>query len=408
MRSPAPIGVLLLIIMTSYDTNALSWDPHYALYPRQYIVQRISEPMGVLDGNLEKSVWRNVPWSEPFGDIQGTDGPTNLVPRTQFKAVYDDEYLYIGAQCFPADDLSTEAHFTTRNAPIYQKDSDFEVFVQVGYPHREEMKDDSFSDRMAQREWHHDYKELEVNALNTVWNLLLDKPYSDGGVEHSGRVATDPNDPLYYEVYHQSTATRIVSGRINDPNAGALWTVEIALAYSDLLARSRTTSMQSHSTTTTNTQPTPFCPQTPWRINFSRVEKQGDINWTWQPQYRWDPERQRFGGFVNMHLPDAWGYLVFSADDSTTYRDPTWPAQLAAMCIYYAQQYHKEKNGSFAMDWRDLVLPKNIVDPFQLTVQTDGAEHFLATVTGHGSRVVIRDDRLLLAESIADEAPLQK
>ena len=34
------------------------------------------------------------------------------------------------------------------------------------------------------------YKELELNALNTVWNLLLDRPYADGGEEYSGRVAT--------------------------------------------------------------------------------------------------------------------------------------------------------------------------------------------------------------------------
>ena len=27
----------------------------------------------------------------------------------------------------------------------------------------------------------HNYYELEINALNTVWDLLLSKPYRDGG-----------------------------------------------------------------------------------------------------------------------------------------------------------------------------------------------------------------------------------
>ncbi len=50
---------------------------------------------------------------------------------------------------------------------------------------------------------------------------------------------------------------------------------------------------------------------TMWRINFSRVEKRGDVNWTWQAQIAWDAVGHQFAGNVNMHLPDAWGYLVF-------------------------------------------------------------------------------------------------
>jgi hypothetical protein len=36
----------------------------------------------------------------------------------------------------------------------------------------------------------HNYKEVGLNALGTPWNLWLDKPYRDGGVAHTGRVAT--------------------------------------------------------------------------------------------------------------------------------------------------------------------------------------------------------------------------
>ena len=84
-------------------------------------------------------------------------------------------------------------HFHKHNSPIFQKDSDFEVFV------------DPFGSN-------HHYKELEVNAINTVWNLMLNKPYDDGGEEYSGRIAK-PGDEKYFEVYRQKTATKIVRGR---------------------------------------------------------------------------------------------------------------------------------------------------------------------------------------------------
>eukprot|EP00971_Amphidinium_carterae_P333885 6468881-Amphidinium_carterae.2 len=33
-----------------------------------------------------------------------------------------------------------------------------------------------------------------------------------------------------------------------------------------------------------------------WRINFSRVEKQGKVNWVWSPQVIWTPKQKRFAG----------------------------------------------------------------------------------------------------------------
>ena len=45
------------------------------------------------------------------------------------------------------------------------------------------------------------------------------------------------------------------------------------------------------------------------RVNFSRVEDKGAVNWTWQPQIAYDPETRQPKGFVDMHRPDAWGYV---------------------------------------------------------------------------------------------------
>jgi hypothetical protein len=220
--------------------------------------------------------------------------------------MWDDQYLYIGGLL--ESDFTTVATYTERNSPIFQEDSDFEVFV----------------DPLGSC---HDYKEYEVNALNTVWNLMLDRPYSDGGSEHSGRIAK-PGDDLYYDVQHQKSATRLLHGRLNDPQCGATYSVEIKMAHTDLLAHIQKSALPSVGTK--------------WRINFSRVEKRGVINWTWQPQIAWDAVSHRFGGHVNMHLPDAWGYLVFGNNSNQTFaRDPAWPPRLAAMSVYYAQHQYE-------------------------------------------------------------------
>jgi hypothetical protein len=147
--------------------------PHYSLYPYSYIAPRYNEEsFGVtnkgplidrLDGDLSKDEWAHVPWqSEAFDDIRG---PNEAVPAderpppgcgTQFKMMWDDQYLYIGV-LLQSDNRTVATSFTKRNEPIFQQDSDFEVFL----------------DPAASC---HFYKELELNAWNTVWNLYLDKP----------------------------------------------------------------------------------------------------------------------------------------------------------------------------------------------------------------------------------------
>lgn len=226
--------------------------PHWNLYPRTYVAPRISTPLfDSLDGDLTKAVWKDVPWSEYFDDIRGVeDAPPDERPNkhcnTRFKAVWDEDHLYIGALI--ETDFETIAEFKGRNSPIFQKDSDFEVFIDpVGSCH-----------------W---YKELELNAINTVWNLMLDKPYNDGGSEHSARIA-GPSDKNYYEVYHQKTAVKLLQGKLNSPGEGTTWSLEIAISRKDVLSH-----IQDHRQ--------PLTLGGMWRINFSRVENQGDINWTW-------------------------------------------------------------------------------------------------------------------------------
>jgi hypothetical protein len=144
------------------------------------------------------------------------------------------------------------------------------------------------------------------------------------------------------------------------------------------------------------------------------VERRGSDNWTWQPQRRWDPASRQFRGFVDMHMPDAWGYLQFAlpsavGDGNSLKRDTTndmnvdmnWPAKLTAMTVYYALHYHKETTGAFTSSLEDLVLPAEIVDPFdiQIALTNDGAGFVVSTTRGDSLAVVrMRNDRLLTVE----------
>lgn len=372
--------------MPSLAVSLSPFAVHWALYPRTYVAPRVSSGFDfVIDGDLTKDVWSQAPWSDEFDDIRGPkDAPSDERPRptcrTRVKMMWDDQYLYIGALL--ESDFTTVATYTERNSPIFQEDSDFEVFV----------------DPLGSC---HNYKEYEVNALNTVWNLMLDRPYNDGGSEHSGRIAK-PGDDLYYDVQHQKSATRLLHGRLNDPQGGATYSVEIKLAHADLLAHIQ--------------KAAPPSVGMKWRINFSRVEKRGVINWTWQPQIAWDAVSHRFGGHVNNHLPDAWGYLVFGNDSNESYaRDPTWPSRLAAMNVYYAQHQYHQDTGSYATQLDILIqyLHQAIVSPFQIEIQSKDAlnkhfysrqgpePEFIVVVRGNpgGAVVTVTDSRLVQVHS---------
>ena len=362
---------------------------------RLYVAPHLPNGGLVIDGNLDKPEWAAAPWSTPFDEIRGQDDapdgsrPT-LACRTRMKMLWDAEYLYIAAMI--ESDFQVVATFTERNSPIHQQDSDFEVFIDA---------DGSC----------HNYKELEVSPTNVVWNLLLTRPYSDGGGERSGRVA-QPGEPDYYEVEAQRTATRVLNGRIGDAS-GATWTVEMALAHRDTLAR-----LPDARSPTAGER---------WRINFSRVEHRGATNWVWQPQVVWEPKARRYEGKVNMHLPDAWGFVEFAgaaraecptdlaAEPAQTLVEAE-PAHAAAMSVYYAQHARRAASGSFARSIVEL-REEGLVDEaalaactLSLTMRVADTDHggadggarptgFVVTATGDsGATISVRDDRLVTRE----------
>ena len=211
----------------------------------------------VIDGRLDDSAWRQAPWTTDFIDIEGAGRPKPRF-RTRTKLLWDDDYLYIAAEL---EEPNVHGTLTKHDSVIF-RDNDFEVFIK---PIPESPS----------------YYEFEMNALNTGWDLFLNKPYKLGGK------ADD-----HWDITGLKTAVA-VQGTLNRPaDTDQGWTLEIAYPLSAFQSRQEVPHPVDGST---------------WRINFSRVEwKPGETkedNWVWSPQ-----------GLIDMHVPDHWGYLKFIKD----------------------------------------------------------------------------------------------
>jgi hypothetical protein len=195
---------------------------------------------------------------------------------------WDDTFFYVGAVM---EEPHVWATLTEQNSKMFE-DNDFEVFI------------DPDGDGL-------NYYEFEMNALGTIWELCLPRPYAEGGVPVLGC-----NLPGLRRAVH-------VAGTLNDPgDEDEGWSVEIAFPWRGLAGY--------------HTEgPVPPQPGDIWKVNFSRVQWRHEVvdgryvripphgtalseslnpeeqehpedNWVWSPQ-----------GAVNMHLPERWGEVEF-------------------------------------------------------------------------------------------------
>src|SRR5262249_5929522 len=140
------------------DANDLAgeWNQMRAIKPRIYVCRRASSPIEI-NGRPDDRAWADAPWTDDFIDIEGSVRPEPRF-RTRAKMLWDKEFFYIAAEM---EERHVVATITEKNSVIYQ-DNDFEIFL------------DPDGDN-------HNYYEFEMNALNTIWELTLTKPYKDAG-----------------------------------------------------------------------------------------------------------------------------------------------------------------------------------------------------------------------------------
>lgn len=298
------VPVALVALAAFADQGSKAVDAPLYPAPRGYVCYRAPGPIAI-DGKLDDAGWANVPWSEPFRDIEGDKKPDPPL-RTRMKMAWGDAGLYIAAEI---EEPHVWATLKDHDSVIF-RDNDFEVFI------------DPDADG-------HLYGELELNAFNTTWDLLLSRPYKDGGK------AIDA-----WEISGLKTAVQ-VDGTINDPgDKDRGWTVELLCPWRSLKEIASC--------------PVPPADGDQWRINFSRVEwdtqvadgkyvkvpKRPEHNWVWSPQ-----------GPVNMHLPERWGVLQFSTAEvgkATSRPDPAQPARDYLHRVNANQAAFREKEKRFA------------------------------------------------------------
>lgn len=248
----------------------------YTYAPRTYSCW-FTEQAPRIDGKLDEPMWMNAPKTSLFTDIEGNVRPKPYYD-TYAKMRWDSSYFYIAATLQETDLWAT---YGERDMVIFHE-NDFEVFI--------DPDGDS-----------HHYYELEINARNTIWDLMLTKPYRNGGK------AIDAWDirGIRHAVHRYGT--------LNEPSdQDEKWTVEIALPWSVLEEAAA--------------HPGPPRSGETWRVNFSRVhwrteadpnggyrkvidpetgKPYPEFNWVWSPQ-----------GAIAMHQPETWGVVLFTESET--------------------------------------------------------------------------------------------
>jgi hypothetical protein len=287
-----PGNAVSVFIPGAIAVPAINFDPeHYVCYRAGHMT---------IDGDITDAEWANAPWSTLFRDIEGNLKPEPLYD-TRVKMMWDDRYLYIAAELKEPDIWAT---LRQRDTVIYY-DNDFEVFI------------DPDNDT-------HGYYEFEMNAYNTVWDLLLTRPYRDYGKVIDA-----------WDITGLKSAVKIY-GTINDPSdRDDRWTVELAFPFEVL-----------------NEWGNMPVNGTQWRMNFSRVNwkirtengkyaKETDhatgrilpeYNWLWSPQ-----------GLINVHYPELWGFVQFSSSNGSGepaafIPDPDEMVRWELRRLYYAER----------------------------------------------------------------------
>ena len=280
--------------------------------PNNYVCYRTADKINV-DGKLDEKSWQNAAPVGAFVDISGEGFPT---PRynTQAKMLWDDEYLYVAAEL---DDPHVWADIKTHDEVVYYN-NDFEIFI------------DPDGDT-------HNYFEIEANAIGTIFDLAIEKPY---------RAPTPTFVQFQWDCPGMKVATK-VHGTLNNPkDTDKGWTVEFAIPRK-AIAQSFDNYLKAGNYL---------------RIGFSRVEWQYELvngkyqrkkdasgkylpedNWTWGPT-----------GQIAMHMPERWGF-VFLSDRTVGAADAnvkfTYPADFEIerllWAMFYAQEEHFNKTGRY-------------------------------------------------------------
>jgi hypothetical protein len=344
------------------ERNGLGFSERFApmlTVPRGYVCYKPAGPIHI-DGLLNESSWNNAPKTDAFADISGYDFPKPQ-HHTSAKMLWDDKYLYIAAEL---EEPHIWATLRQHDAVVYY-DNDFEVFID---PEGEG----------------HNYFEIETNALGTVFDLSLTKPYR----------ASRSFVQIQWDCPGLKLATHC-NGKINDSkDEDQSWTVEMAIPH-EAIANNFVNYLKAGS----------------WlRINFSRVEWQHDIdsagnyikkkdaktgkdlpedNWVWTPT-----------GQIAMHMPERWGYVYLSdmivgKNTETFYYPDSQPIYRFLWMLFYVQEEQYAGNRSYFKQLADFNLSKKdmkLLPPgYRIQVEATSHTYEITAFSSDGKQYVINE-----------------
>eukprot|EP00775_Hariotina_reticulata_P007907 gene7907-8103_t len=178
------------------------------------------------------------------------------------------------------------------------------------------------------------YYELEVNALAQIWDLLLIKPYRNGGPPVMNWETLPPALPTATS-WEPMQASVAVNGSLNSQEGSVGWTVELALPWS--LLRQAAGSQQ-----------VPPKAGDQWRINFSR-----DLQWLDGPVA---PE---WCAVWMLGRPAGPGAASSCESPGAAFApDMAWPARALLMDVYHLQTICWQANKRFCNSLQEM----NITD----------------------------------------------
>ncbi len=357
----AAVVLIFLLPVTARAQDPFKNFANLFTIPKSYIVNYVKTPPQI-DGDINDAVWQQAKWTDDFVDIEG-----DLKPRpplqTNVKMLWDDSCLYIAAQ---VHDPNVWAYLKQHDAVVFY-DNDFEVFINPNNTT-------------------HQYFEIEYNAVNTVFDLFLNKPYHNGG-----------NAMINWNVEGLRSAVK-VQGTLNDPSdTDKGWTVEMAIPFR-AISLGNNVQVPRESTL--------------WRINFSRVEwdtkavngkyvklkdslgrNLPEHNWVWSPQ-----------GVIDMHFPERWGYLQFTKGNTnnTAFNLPYFELQKRYLwLIYYQEKLWYDSNHAYTgllkkFDLDDKVTINNNINTLQIEA------------TPHQFMAFIRDEKDNITWTINQDGLIQK
>jgi hypothetical protein len=316
--------------------------------PKSYVVHYTKLPP-VIDGDINDTVWEQAQWTANFVDIEGDLKPKPPL-QTNVKMLWDDSCLYIAAQINDPNVWATLTH----HDDIIFRDNDFEVFIN---PNNST----------------HQYFEIEYNALNTVFDLFLNKPYRNGG-----------NAMINWDAEGLRSAVK-VQGTLNDPSdVDKGWTIEMAIPFK-AISLGNDVQVPKEGTL--------------WRINFSRVEWDTKVvngkyvkltdnaghnlpehNWVWSPQH-----------VVDMHYPERWGYLQFSKNSANnTFNLPYFELQkIYLWLIYYQEKLWFKQHHAYTPSLQNFELKGNVtINNNVNTLQIEATRHqFMAFIADKNDKI---------------------